>query len=113
MEIISVAELKIGMFFAEPDCAWTEFPFALQGFVLTTPQQIELIREKCRFVYVDRSRSLGEHYAEPKIAFDRALRPPLFARKPSDEEVPPGVVAFSIFCIIRKPSMKGPISDAN
>ncbi|QRM20884.1 DUF3391 domain-containing protein [Dechloromonas sp. TW-R-39-2] len=89
MEIISVAELKIGMFFAEPDCAWTEFPFALQGFVLTTPQQIELIREKCRFVYVDRSRSLGEHYAAPKIAFDRALRPPLFTRKPSDEEIPP------------------------
>lgn len=89
MEIISVAELKIGMFFAEPDCAWTEFPFALQGFVVTTPDQIKLIREKCRFVYVDRSRSLNEHYAEPKRLFDSALRPPLFKAGVVEDEVSP------------------------
>src|SRR5574343_90433 len=73
MEIISVAELKIGMFVVEPDCPWTEFPFALQGFVVTTPDQISLFREKCRFVSIDRSRSQGEHYSERQHGRDRPL----------------------------------------
>ena len=89
MEIVSVVDLRIGMFFAEPDCAWTEFPFALQGFVLTTPDQIDLIRAKCRFVYIDRSRSLAEHYAPPKVFFDRSLIPPAFKTKPAEDEVSP------------------------
>src|SRR5574343_48360 len=66
MEIIPAGELKIGMFVAEPDCPWTEFNFALQGFVLSSPEQIEAFRQKCRFVYIDRARSLAPHYAAPK-----------------------------------------------
>lgn len=83
MEIVSVADLKIGMFVAEPDCAWTELPFALQGFVVSTPKQVELFQNKCRFVHVDFSRSLNEYYREPKREFDRPRRaaaPTLSAR---------------------------------
>lgn len=89
MEIVSVVDLKVGMFFAEPDCAWTEFPFALQGFVLSSPDQIDLIRAKCRFVYIDRSRSLNEHYAAPKVFFDRSLIPPAFKIKQGEGETSP------------------------
>jgi HD-GYP domain-containing protein (c-di-GMP phosphodiesterase class II) len=74
MEIISVAELRIGMFVAEPDCPWSEFPFALQGFVLSRPEQVSLFRQKCRFVQIDRTRSLDEHYAANKPGIDRPLR---------------------------------------
>ncbi|HJV92309.1 MAG TPA: HD domain-containing phosphohydrolase, partial [Azonexus sp.] len=74
MEIVSVADLKIGMFVAEPDCAWTELPFALQGFVVSTPKQVELFQSKCRFVHVDFSRSLNEYYRAPKREFDRPRR---------------------------------------
>lgn len=74
MEIVSVADLKIGMFVAEPDCAWTELPFALQGFVISTPKQVEIFQSKCRFVHVDFSRSLNEYYREPKRQFDRPRR---------------------------------------
>lgn len=74
MEIISVAELRIGMFVAEPDCPWSEFPFALQGFVLSRPEQVSLFRQKCRFVQIDRTRSLAEHYAANKVGIDRPLR---------------------------------------
>ncbi|MBP5985558.1 MAG: HD-GYP domain-containing protein [Azonexus sp.] len=74
MEIVSVADLKIGMFVAEPDCSWNEFSFAFQGFVLSTPDQVDIFQQKCRFVYIDRSRSLNEHYAAPKPGFDRALK---------------------------------------
>lgn len=66
MEIIPVSDLKIGMFIVEPDCPWTEFPFALQGFIVSKPEQVEQFRQKCRFVQIDRSRSLNEHYAAPK-----------------------------------------------
>lgn len=74
MEIIPVGELKIGMFIVEPDCPWTEFNFALQGFVISGPDQVDAFRAKCRYVQIDRSRSLNEHYAEPKPRFDRSLR---------------------------------------
>lgn len=73
MEIISVSDLKIGMFVAEPDCPWTAFPFIFQGFVVTSPEQIALFRQKCRFVSIDRSRSLNEHYAAPRHERDLPL----------------------------------------
>lgn len=74
MEIISVAELKIGMFVVEPDCPWSEFNFAFQGFVISSPDQVDIFQQKCRFVSIDRSRSQGEHFAAPKPGTDRALR---------------------------------------
>ncbi|MBS1129898.1 MAG: Metal-dependent phosphohydrolase, subdomain [Proteobacteria bacterium] len=74
MEIVSVADLKIGMFVAEPDCPWSEFSFAFQGFVITSPEQVDVFQQKCRFVSIDRSRSLNEHYAAPKQGWDRSLR---------------------------------------
>ena len=90
MEIVAVADLKIGMFVAEPDCAWTEFPFALQGFVLSSPEQIDLFQQKCRFVYVDRSRSKNEFFLVKEHGRDRALRPPSGATAHADEVLPPG-----------------------
>lgn len=78
MEIVSVADLKIGMFVAEPDCPWTEFSFAFQGFVISTLEQVDIFQQKCRFVYIDRSRSLNEHYAAPKQEKDRPLKASAF-----------------------------------
>lgn len=74
MEIISVAELKLGMFVVEPDCPWSEFNFAFQGFVITSPDQVDIFQQKCRFVSIDRSRSQGVHFAPPKAGHDRALK---------------------------------------
>ncbi|MGE5471755.1 MAG: HD-GYP domain-containing protein [Bacteroidota bacterium] len=88
MEIVAVANLKIGMFVAEPDCAWTDLPFALQGFVISRPDQVDVFQKACRFVYVDRSRSLNEYYLAPKHGHDRALRGPAFAARAGDGEVP-------------------------
>lgn len=74
MEIVAVAHLKIGMFVAEPDCAWTELPFALQGFVISRPEQVDVFQQKCRFVYIDRSRSLNEHFQAVDHGRDAALK---------------------------------------
>lgn len=85
MEIISVADLKIGMFVVEPDCPWTEFPFALQGFVITKPEQIDIFQSKCRFISIDRTRSLNEHYAVPKRERDAPLKANPFSNVSTDQ----------------------------
>lgn len=73
MEIISVADLKVGMFVVEPDCPWTNLPFALQGFLVSDPGQIETFRRQCRFVHIDRTRSAPPHYAATPREADRRL----------------------------------------
>lgn len=89
MEIIPVAELKIGMFVVEPDCPWSEFSFALQGFVVSRPEQVVQFREKCRFVQIDRSRSLEAYYVAPKVQTDRPLKAkPLVTAASAVEAVP-------------------------
>src|SRR5262250_1619354 len=71
-EIIAVQDLKLGMFIAELDRAWLGTPFAIQGFLATDEEQLTQLRNLCRFVYVDRSRSIGEHWAEPECAGPQA-----------------------------------------
>lgn len=90
MDIISVADLKIGMFVAEPDCPWTEFPFALQGFVISKPEQVDLFQTKCRFVYIDRSRSLAGHFAPEIRTKDAALKANFFDQSKTTIETPHG-----------------------
>lgn len=85
MEIVSVADLKIGMFVAEPDCPWTEFSFVFQGFVISTLEQIDIFQQKCRFVYIDRSRSLNEHYAATKYGKDEPLKSSIFQNARTDK----------------------------
>lgn len=94
METISVADLKVGMFIAEPDCPWTEFTFAFQGFVISTPDQVDIFQQKCRFVTIDRSRSLPPHYAPPMLGKDKPLKSAPFPKMQSEEEG--GRVAFSM-----------------
>ena len=64
LEIVAVEDLKLGMFVAEPDCPWIELPFFLQGFVLSDQSEIETFAKHCRFVYIDRAFSIGEHFRE-------------------------------------------------
>ncbi|HEX7719658.1 MAG TPA: HD-GYP domain-containing protein, partial [Woeseiaceae bacterium] len=69
-----------------PDCPWTELSFALQGFIITSPNQVDQFQEKCRFVHIDRTRSLNEHYAPPKARHDRSLQSaPLVQPKEGEE----------------------------
>lgn len=95
MEIVSVADLKIGMFVAEPDCPWTEFSFAFQGFVISSLEQVDIFQQKCRFVYVDRSRSLNEHYTAPKHEKDARLKSSVF-QNDRTEGMPSGLGLIEI-----------------
>lgn len=54
---VPVERLTPGMFVAELDRPWLDTPFLLQGFVIETPEQLDLLRRHCRHVYVDPLRS--------------------------------------------------------
>ncbi len=66
-EIISTLDLKLGMFVAELDRPWLESPFLMQGFLIDEGEQIATLRELCRFVTVDRTRSIGDEYRPDEL----------------------------------------------
>ncbi len=67
-EKISVSQLAPGMYVAELDRPWEGTPFMLQGFVLEDEADIEALKSLCQFVYIDRTKSIGTHFATgPKI----------------------------------------------
>jgi putative nucleotidyltransferase with HDIG domain len=61
-EIVSTQALRLGMFVAELDRPWLDTPFMVQGFVLEDEEQLATLRQLCRFVTIDRARSLGDEY---------------------------------------------------
>lgn len=65
-ELIAATDARLGMFVVELDRPWVGTPFLLQGFLIDDDRTLEQLSECCRFIYIDRSRSIGEHYAPPQ-----------------------------------------------
>lgn len=59
-EIVAAPDLRAGMFVVELDRPWLESPFLIQGFLIDDEATLVQLRQVCRFVYVDRARSVGE-----------------------------------------------------
>lgn len=57
MKKVSIDDLQYGMFVSQLDRPWTDTPFMLQGFLLKTPQQMEVLRKFCKFVFIDTERA--------------------------------------------------------
>ena len=73
-EQIAVERLTLGMYVTELDRPWVGTPFMLQGFLLDDQQDLDKILSLCRFVYIDRSRSIGDQFtaaAKLNVAFKR------------------------------------------
>jgi HD-GYP domain-containing protein (c-di-GMP phosphodiesterase class II) len=64
-EEMAVHDLRVGMFVSRLDCEWGKTPFLLQGFLIEEEEVIRTIKEYCRWVYIDRTRSVGQHYKAP------------------------------------------------
>ncbi|HSF71122.1 MAG TPA: DUF3391 domain-containing protein, partial [Methylotenera sp.] len=62
-EQIGVERLTLGMYVTELDRPWEGTPFMLQGFLLDDQNDLDTMQSLCKFVYIDRSRSIGEHFA--------------------------------------------------
>ena len=54
---IDTDALRTGLYVAELDRPWLESPFLFQGFPINSEEDIRLLREVCRYVYVDPERS--------------------------------------------------------
>lgn len=75
-EIVAAQDLQIGMFVSELDRPWLESPFLLQGFIIEDADTLAQLRALCRFVHVDRSRSVGGSWRptpaeKPSVALRR------------------------------------------
>ncbi|HEY5647037.1 MAG TPA: HD-GYP domain-containing protein [Pseudomonadales bacterium] len=53
---VPVRNLQPGMYVAKLDRAWLETPFALQGFYVTTREDVDFVAQHCEYVYVDPRR---------------------------------------------------------
>jgi len=56
------------MYVAELDRPWTDTPFPFQGFVLTTRDELELLRKHCTSVVVDAERAASANERAPPAA---------------------------------------------
>ena len=65
---VPVEKLEFGMYVAELDRPWTETPFIFQGFHLRTDQQLSMLKQFCRHVFVDLERT-EEKEAKPAPQF--------------------------------------------
>lgn len=63
-EKIETQQLALGMFVTELDRPWIDSPFMLQGFVLEDQADIDTMVSICKYVYVDRTRSIGDQLTE-------------------------------------------------
>ena len=72
-EQVAVERLTLGMYVTELDRPWTGTPFMLQGFLLDDQKDLDNILALCKFVYIDRSRSIGNQFAA-KAKLDVAIK---------------------------------------
>lgn len=73
---VDIDGLKPGMFVSRLDRPWNETPFALQGFAISGPSDIEQLRRYCRHVYIDieKSSSPEQRSLLQRLGYDRLTR---------------------------------------
>jgi HD-GYP domain-containing protein (c-di-GMP phosphodiesterase class II) len=79
----AVEDLRMGMYVNRLDRDWLETPFPLQGFFISSVEDIEILRQYCRFVFVD---------VERRQAFAEGRLPP---REPNRVESQRGKVRYA------------------
>ena len=62
LQVVASPDLRKGMFVAKLDRPWLESPFLIQGFLIEDDETLARLRELCRHVVVDRTRSVGAEY---------------------------------------------------
>ncbi|WP_394236006.1 HD-GYP domain-containing protein [Pseudomonas anguilliseptica] len=73
---VDAAQLTVGMYVVELDRPWTDTTFLFQGFRIHQQQDIRLLQEVCRYVWVDARQSVTEHdQVTANIAQPETLQP--------------------------------------
>ncbi len=71
---IHISELKIGMFVSKLDRDWQETPFLMQGFMIESLDDIDIVAEYSQHVWIDAVR---EHWIPPE---ERGVAGPAIAK---------------------------------
>ena len=123
-EQIEVAALRIGMFVSALDRPWLGTPFLLQGFLIESEEELAQLRQLCQYVFIDRRRSIGAHYAdkprEQNSSATARVRTPPVVSATAGETGREGESFFAFARQIRKlppnrtaPGQRGPLPGPN
>ncbi len=66
MKEINVSDLRVGMYVAKLDRPWLDTPFLMQGFLIESRDDIEVVAEYCEHVFIDAVR---EKWVPPEERF--------------------------------------------
>lgn len=69
---VTLEALQPGMYVCKLDCAWHQTPFPLQGFHIRSQQDVDLLKNYCKFVFIDVTRTRDPEAYAPK---DRDAQP--------------------------------------
>ncbi len=88
-KIISVEELRLGMFVSELDRPWLDTPFLFQGFPITSGEQIEELKKHCRTVFIDLERDVSSEGARRQGSAQSLVRGSVVYREvtPVEKEI--------------------------
>tara|TARA_R110000772_G_scaffold48088_1_gene109650 strand:- start:33926 stop:35158 length:1233 start_codon:yes stop_codon:yes gene_type:complete len=81
---VYVADLKPGMYVSGLDRPWLETPFILQGFRITSEEDIRNLRRHCQYVFVDIEKSRHIDYAlqrKTRVQRPRISREAMFPKR--------------------------------
>lgn len=94
---VAVAELRVGMYVAEPDRPWLETPFLFQGFRIADDEDLAALREHCTWVLV------------PEQDVPPGLKPHAEPSPPAEPEPVP--VAAGLFAVGAPPPVERPVEE--
>ncbi|MHA7815772.1 MAG: HD-GYP domain-containing protein [Pseudohaliea sp.] len=67
---VNVEDLELGMFVSGLDRSWLESPFAVQGLLIRSEEDLATLRSLCRYVFIDveKGEQREEHRGSPRAA---------------------------------------------
>lgn len=85
---VPAGRLRTGLYVSSLDRPWTDTPFAFQGFVIESEEQLQTLRRLCKVVYVEVSREEARELSAAPVS----SRPPAAAAPP---EIPDLIAELS------------------
>jgi len=113
-EKIFSSQLQHGMFVADLDRPWLESPFLLQGFVIEDDEQLQALKQLCEFVYIDRTKSIGNQFsakARETVAIKREASPIVIKQASSKAKSKPSFSATPKVMVKTSDNKKKPSSN--
>lgn len=68
---IETSKLEIGMYVTRLDRPWEDTDFLLQGFLITSPEDIDALVSQCNYVYIESKKPTTTHLAKKSNVTER------------------------------------------